>query len=211
MWIFGTLAAGILPANVLRWYWWRLNGWGYAAGVLGGMLLSLGQVIGDNYLWRAPTPLYLGFPIIAIASTLITALVTLGTQPTDSLVLQRFYQNVQPAGAWGAVRDSLLPTATGLPRKPHFAREALNTALSALAICLLYIGTLYLVLHRHGIAGACFGVCLALCVALCFTWYRHLPAAEPVTDHDDAPLAPEGAPRVMAGASRCVVRNPSGS
>lgn len=28
IWIFGTLAAGILPPNVLRWYWWRLNGWG---------------------------------------------------------------------------------------------------------------------------------------------------------------------------------------
>ena len=60
MWIFGTLAAGILPANVLRWYWWRLNGWGYAAGIFGGMLLSLGQVIGDNYLWRTPLPLYVG-------------------------------------------------------------------------------------------------------------------------------------------------------
>src|ERR1043165_6517984 len=33
LWIFGTLAAGILPPNVLRWYWWRLNGWGYAARV----------------------------------------------------------------------------------------------------------------------------------------------------------------------------------
>src|SRR5690606_29190396 len=39
LWIFGTLAAGILPPNVLRWYWWRLNGQGYAAGVFGGMAL----------------------------------------------------------------------------------------------------------------------------------------------------------------------------
>ena len=41
LWIFGTLAAGIFPPNVLRWYWWRLNGQGYAAGVFGGMALSL--------------------------------------------------------------------------------------------------------------------------------------------------------------------------
>ena len=48
LWIFGTLAAGILPPNVLRWYWWRLNGQGYAAGVFGGMILSLGQVFLDT-------------------------------------------------------------------------------------------------------------------------------------------------------------------
>ena len=48
LWIFGTLAAGILPPNVLRWYWWRLNGQGYAAGVFGGMALSLGQVVLDT-------------------------------------------------------------------------------------------------------------------------------------------------------------------
>lgn len=29
--IFDALAAGILPPNVVRWYWWRLNGWGYEA------------------------------------------------------------------------------------------------------------------------------------------------------------------------------------
>jgi Na+/proline symporter len=49
LWIFGTLAAGILPPNVLRWYWWRLNGQGYAAGVFGGMAMSLGQVFLEQF------------------------------------------------------------------------------------------------------------------------------------------------------------------
>src|SRR6266567_1818809 len=72
LWIFGTLAAGILPPNVLRWYWWRLNGQGYAAGVFCGMALSLGQVFLDQFVLAQPLPLYIGFPVIAIASTLIT-------------------------------------------------------------------------------------------------------------------------------------------
>jgi len=51
LWIFGTLAAGILPANVLRWYWWRLNGQGYAAGVFGGMALSLDRSLLIRFIW----------------------------------------------------------------------------------------------------------------------------------------------------------------
>ena len=33
-WILG---AGVVVPNVLRWYWWRMNGWGYAAGTLAGL------------------------------------------------------------------------------------------------------------------------------------------------------------------------------
>ena len=176
MWIFGTLAAGILPANVLRWYWWRLNGWGYAAGIFGGMALSLGQVLGDNYLWRAPLPLYVGFPVIALASSIISVVVALMTKPTDESTLVRFYETVQPAGAWGRVRAAVRAGNPKFEREAPFSRDLLNTLLALLAICALYVGTLYLILHRYGIAGACFGTTLAIAVVLFFTWYRNLPA-----------------------------------
>ena len=143
MWIFGTLAAGILPANVLRWYWWRLNGWGYAAGIFGGMLLSLGQVIGDTYLWHSPLPLYIGFPVIALASTVISVVVALLTKPTDEPTLARFYETVQPAGAWGRVKASVRSGNPSFHREAPFSRDALNTLLALVAICALYVATLY--------------------------------------------------------------------
>lgn len=178
MWIFGTLAAGILPANVLRWYWWRLNGWGYAAGIFGGMALSLGQVIGDTYLWRMPLPLYVGFPVIALASTVISIVVSLLTKPTDEPTLARFYETVQPAGAWAPVRAKVQSANPSFRRESPFARDSLNTLLALVAICGLYVSTLYLILHRYAVAGACFGTTLALGIVLFFTWYRNLPAPE---------------------------------
>ena len=177
MWIFGTLAAGILPANVLRWYWWRLNGWGYAAGIFGGMALSLGQVIGDNYVWRAPLPLYVGFPVIALASTFICIVVALLTKPTDASTLARFYATVQPAGAWGRVKASVLSANPEFRREGPFSRDALNTVCALMAICALYLATLYLILHRYGVACACLGTSLVMGVLLFFTWYRNLPPA----------------------------------
>ena len=185
MWIFGTLAAGILPANVLRWYWWRLNGWGYAAGIFGGMALSLGQVFGDTYLWRTPLPLYVGFPVIALASSVISVVVALLTKPTDESTLARFYETVQPAGAWGRVKASVLAANPQFRREAPFARDALNTFLSLVAISALYVATLYLILHRYEVAFACFGTTIALGVVLFFTWYRNLPAPEaPQTEEE---------------------------
>ena len=184
MWIFGTLAAGILPPNVLRWYWWRLNGWGYAAGVFGGMALSLGQVIGDQFLWRAPLPLYVGFPVIALASTFITIAVAMLTRPAEATVLARFYRTVQPAGAWRPVRQSILAADPAFRKDTSFAREGVNTALAVAAVCGLYVGTLYLVTHRYAAMGTCFSLSAALGVVLYFTWYKHLP--EPGTPSDGA-------------------------
>jgi SSS family solute:Na+ symporter len=185
LWIFGTLAAGILPPNVLRWYWWRLNGWGYAAGVFGGMALSLGQAVADTSFFSSPLPLYIGFPVIAIASTIITVTVALITQPTDMTTLEKFYENVQPAGAWSPVHYRVLARKVGFKRETPFSLEALNTLLALIGICALYIGTLYLILHRQTTAFACFATTAIMCILLYFTWYKHLPAPAPEAPEDE--------------------------
>jgi len=185
LWIFGTLAAGILPPNVLRWYWWRLNGWGYAAGVFAGMALSLGQALADTYLFAQPTPLYVGFPLIALASTIVTIAVALWTTPTDADTLAAFYRHVQPAGAWGPVLTSVLREDPSYRRAEPFARDAFNTVTAMIAISALYVGTLYLVLNRHGVALLCLGATLALVFVLYRTWYRHLPPPSPLAAEGD--------------------------
>ena len=39
-WIMMALGGAFIVPNVLRWYWWRVNGWGYAAGIIGGIVLA---------------------------------------------------------------------------------------------------------------------------------------------------------------------------
>jgi Na+/proline symporter len=182
LWIFGTLAAGILPPNVLRWYWWRLNGWGYAAGVFGGMALSLGQAVADASIFSAPTPLYIGFPVIALASTLITVVVALITQPTEISTLENFYETVQPSGAWSPVRRRVTAHNPEFKLETPFSREALNTLLALVAICALYVGALYLILHRHVAALALFATTALMCGALYGAWYRGLPPPDKSMD-----------------------------
>jgi Na+/proline symporter len=177
LWIFGTLAAGILPPNVLRWYWWRLNGQGYAAGVFGGMALSLGQVFLEQFGAIEPLPLYIGFPVIAILSTVVTIIVSLMTTPTPIDTLKVFYRKVQPAGAWAPARAAVLAEEPEFKKQSPFSRDALNTVLALVGITCLYVSMLYLIVHRLSVAFALLGTTVVCAVILFFTWYKNLPPA----------------------------------
>lgn len=185
LWIFGTLAAGILPANVLRWYWWRLNGQGYAAGVFGGMALSLAQVFVDTMYLENPLPLYIGFPVIAIASTIITVVVSLLTTPTDIETLKNFYRKVQPAGLWRPAKEALLGEEPAFKKQLSFKVEFFNTVIAMIGITALYVSMLYLVLHRLSVGFGLIAITIACVVILYFTWYKNLPpASEPPSEEN---------------------------
>lgn len=187
LWIFGTLAAGILPPNVLRWYWWRLNGYGYAAGVFGGMFLSLGQVVLDLTIYKdAPIPLYIGFPVIALASTIITIVAALTTEPTNLETLKNFYRKVQPMGFWQPAKEAVVEETPDFKKKISFGREIFNTLVAMIAITALYVSMLYLVLNQLAVGFGLIAATLICCVILYFTWYLHLPPpAPPVSEEAD--------------------------
>lgn len=184
LWIFGTLAAGILPPNVLRWYWWRLNGQGYAAGVFGGMGLSLGQVFIEQFGVIDSLPLYVGFPVIAICSTLITIAVSLLTQPTDIETLKNFYRKVQPAGAWQPAKEAVLADNPNFKKQSPFSLELLNTIIAMIGITALYVSMLYLILHRLTIGFTLLGTTLVTVIILYFTWYKTLPPSAPTPSEE---------------------------
>jgi Na+/proline symporter len=186
LWIFGTLAAGILPPNVLRWYWWRLNGQGYAAGVFGGMVLSLGQVFLDTTVLSEPLPLYIGFPVIALFSAIITIAVSLMTSPTETATLKNFYRKVQPAGFWRPAKEAVLAEEPGFRKQSPFTRDALNTLIALVGITALYVSMLYLILHRLTIGFGLLGTTAICAVILYFTWYKNLPPPRAIEDYDEA-------------------------
>lgn len=171
-WIMGTLGAGVLLPNVLRWYWWRMNGWGYAAGAVSGMVLSLIQAF-VPYLSKMP--LYATFPAILALVAAVTLLVTLLTEPTDSETLGKFYREVRPAGWWG-------PVAAQAEQSPEEAaalrgtlrRDFLNVVVAIPWISAMFMCPVYLILHRFGEMAACLGIVAVLSAVLYRTWYQHL-------------------------------------
>jgi SSS family solute:Na+ symporter len=169
-WMMVTLGAGIIIPNVLRWYWWRMNGWGYAWGTLGGMVLSTAALFFDSW------PPFVVFPLIVVASLLLSILGSLFSRPVEKQILSSFYRSVRPFGFWGPVKETLrLSGENKKPAQENAQRAVLNVLLGMVAIASLYLFPMYLVGHWYRASIISLGVGLAAAFVLKFTWYRNLP------------------------------------
>ena len=172
-WMMMALGAGVIVPNVLRWYWWRLNGWGYAAGTLAGVALSVLQLI------YPALAVWVAFPIIVGASLVASIIVSWLTVPVSSAVLTEFFQTVRPFGLWRPVRNEAGLSAAQLKTTSESpARTIINVALGMVVIASAYLLPMYLVGHWYAQALVCLALAAAGAVALKVTWYNHLPPAE---------------------------------
>jgi SSS family solute:Na+ symporter len=168
-WMMMALGAGIVIPNVLRWYWWRMNGWGYAFGTLAGMLLSLVA------LFYPDLPVYYVFPLICTASLLVSVLVSLVTQPAGRNVLIHFYISVRPFGLWKPIREQVQLSEPVPSNSENVWIAILNIVLAMFAITGLYLFPMYLVGHWYFNSLIWLGLSLVAMVVLRYTWYNNLP------------------------------------
>ncbi len=168
-WMMMALGGGVIIPNVLRWYWWRMNGWGYALGTFGGILLSLVSLFTNR------VPDYIIFPLIVLASLLLSSVGSLVTRPVDKNLLQEFYRTIRPFGRWKPVREnSGLSASEREDKAEKTARAVLNVVLGMIAIASGYLFPMYLVGHGYARSLLCLGISLSAVLALKYTWYRHL-------------------------------------
>jgi solute:Na+ symporter, SSS family len=193
-WLMTALGACMILPNVMRWYWWRLNGWGYAAGTIAGLIAALIHPVmnlaaestlflqlpeGLQTFLDPAAPMYVVFPFVTAVSLVACVTVTLLTRPTEDPILRAFYTKVRPFGMWAHIREEcgLHKEQVGMSKEsPGLA--VLNTLLGIVAITSAYLFPMYLVGHWHGRAGLCFSIAAVAVTCLYFTWYRTLPAAD---------------------------------
>jgi len=169
-WMMMALGAGVIVPNVLRWYWWRMNGWGYALGTLGGMVLSLVALVFKN------APDYYVFPLIMTSSLLMCVIGSLFTEPVNQHTLVSFYRSVRPFGLWRLVRDKSGLSIEEYRNKPESFRLAcLNVMLGMMAILGFYLFPMFLVAHMYTYAVIWISLGLISVLILKFTWYDNLP------------------------------------
>ncbi len=178
-WMMMALGAGVVIPNVLRWYWWRMNGWGYAFGTLGGILLSLVALFFPN------VPAYYTFPLICAASLIASIAVSLTTKPTDDEILVAFYKSIRPFGLWKPIATKADLSIQELSSRPEsMSRTIVNVLLAMLAITGLYLFPMYLVGHWYLYSAIWLGLAIAAVFALKYTWYQFLPPSGKYEDMD---------------------------
>ncbi len=168
-WLMMVFGAGYLVPNLLRWYWWRFNGWGVVGSLATGMLICFICTYG----FPAATPYTTLFAIVG-GSLVVGIAVTLLTPATNEKILKTFYASVCPGGVWKPVRKSL---GTGLVyRKSElFARDVFNCVVAMVTIMTLYLLPIYAVIHHWNAVGVLACLFAAGTVILAFTWYPFLP------------------------------------
>ena len=178
------LNASLLVPNALRWYWWRMNGWGYSLGTFAGILLSA------IALFRPGIPVYYIFPSICGASLLVAIVASLASRPVDSEVLIHFYKSVRPFGLWGPIRGQAdLSVQERSLKSESVSLTLLNVLVGMAAICGLYLFPMYLVGHWYSSSLLWFAIAASAIITLRYTWYPNLPAPDE-SERRDRPQEP---------------------
>ncbi|TWT92846.1 Sodium/glucose cotransporter [Botrimarina colliarenosi] len=175
-WIVGALYGGYVAANLLKWHWWRFNGWGYFWGMTGGIGSAMAiAVVVENYprLGGFETNLAL-FPVTLVVSLIGCVAGSLLTEPDDPQVLREFYRKVRPWGWWGPVRDQLLAEHPDLQANRDFPRDAVNVAVGiAWQTSLTALG-IFIVLKDWRSTIISLAVIAVTSLVLKFNWYDRL-------------------------------------
>ena len=177
MWIVAALYGGFVVANVLKWYWWRFNGYGYFWGMVAG--IGSAMVVPsalDAALGHAVNAIYT-IPFILALSTAGCLLGTLLTAPEDDAVLESFYRTVRPWGCWGPVRDKVMAEDPSFAPNGDFRKDTTNVAVGIVWQVSLAALPVYIVLRDWRWAGAIAAVTAATSVFLKFNWYDRLEKA----------------------------------
>jgi hypothetical protein len=191
VWIVSGLWGGYIASNVLKWYWWRFNGygyfWGMATGIASSVLLmpaTMGRIPAVAHLLeRVPFNLEVAvtFPLVLAVSLAGCLMGTLLTKPEDDEVLKDFYRRVRPWGFWGPVYRKVLAEGPGFQRNRDFPRDMFNVAVGIVWQVALVVLPMYIVIWELRRAAIALAIVLVTSAILKFTWYDHLEHREAQT------------------------------
>jgi Na+/proline symporter len=187
VWIVSGLWGGYIASNVLKWYWWRFNGYGYFWGMVAGIAssLSLPALVArvpivkhllDSYSINRDVSIV--FPVVLVLSLIGCFAGTLLTKPEDDEVLKDFYRRVRPWGLWGPVYRKVLAEDPGFKRNKDFPRDMFNIAVGIVWQVSLVVLPMYVVIREFQRAAITLAVILGTSAILKFTWYDHLGRRE---------------------------------
>ncbi len=171
LWLVAGLYGGYLAPNVLKWYWWRLNGFGYFAGMISGVTAALLFPILCSNLSAINS-----FPAILAISAAASVLTSLWTKPEDPEILKQFYRTVRPWGFWKPISEMVIRDHPHFMPNRNFRRDMVNILVGIPWQLTLSLIPICLIIREYTLM--CGGIVLLLItsVFLKYNWYNKLDA-----------------------------------
>ena len=180
MWIVGALYGGYVMANVLKWYWWRFNGYGYFWGMVSGLASAMFvPTVMEKYIVGHPFNTLYTFPVILVISIAGCLLGTWCSPQEDEETLKHFYKNVRPWGFWGPIRAKVMQEDPTFVPNGDFKRDSVNVMVGIVWQLAMTALPIYVVLRSWSWIGAVFAVLVVTSIILKFNWYDKLEKDAP--------------------------------
>ncbi len=182
LWIVASLWGGYTAANVLKWYWWRFNGYGYFWGMFSGMATSMILLILEKlnlipFLNNWPllnNSSMNSFPIIFIISIIACFIATLITKPESDEVLMKFYYSVRPWGFWKPIYKKVLEIDPNFKANKNFKRDASNVLVGIVWQITLMSTSVFLIIREWTSFAISLSIMIVTSIILKFNWWNKL-------------------------------------
>ncbi len=185
IWISSALYGGYAAANVLKWIWWRFNGYGYFAGMVAGLLSAtfvpnLMDWLSTNYfteykdLFGSGIGTLISFFIILVLSISASIIGCLLTPIPDKKVLETFYANTRPWGFWKPVLKWVQQVNPAFEPNRQFKWDMLNVLVGICWQMSMVIMPIFFVFGYFSYGFTAVGVWVTCMIILKFTWYDRL-------------------------------------
>jgi len=172
-WITMALGSGMVIPFLARWYWWRLNGYGFSAGVFTGIVAAILQK-----LFFPDIPEYISFIAVNALTAISMILFTFLTPPTEDDVLDNFYNTTKPFGSWKHI-SAKLPAHDRLAMQKEHRNDILAVALAIPFQLSLFLTLMTIGMQTWGQFAVVMSITIVLGVLLYFVWYRNLETDSP--------------------------------
>jgi len=143
-WIVSGLFGGYTAPNILKWHWWRFNGFGYFCGMIAGVLAALIMPMALPEL----SPLN-AFPFILIVSGIAGISGSLMTAPDDEKTLEEFYKNVRPWGFWKPILKKIQSSDENVRKNDNFYRDMFNIFIGMVWQINMVLVPIYLLVYEY--------------------------------------------------------------
>lgn len=182
--LVSALWGSYMASNILKWYWWRFNSYGYFWGMLIGILAGLtpyiSTALGYDMLAgifpnQAPDIRILYFfPVILFVSSLGCVLGTFLHKPTENEVLIAFYKNVRPWGFWKPIREQVMSADASFIPNRKFGIDMFNIVLGTIGQTALVALPIFLVIKLPVPLLITLAIAIVVFIVMKKTWWDKL-------------------------------------
>lgn len=168
-WIAMGLGGGLLVPIILRLYWWRFNGQGFAIGTIVGLIAAIIQRFAFPELNDIAK--FLWIILFGLSGTIIG---TLLTKPTHIDVLNNFYRITRPFGFWKPLRSIMSKEELSQMDKEH-RNDIMALPFATIFHITLFLLPMQFIIRAHNSFIFTLIAFLIGAGGLYHYWYKNLP------------------------------------